>query len=163
MKKYLVGAIALVLVASFIPLATAGDTDVISVTLTPAGTLSISCNQSSWDGEGAGLGATGTTSPADTWGSITNDGTLRCDVDVGVNDTSAWTVGGAAAYNVFKFYINIEGDAEYAFADGSTDIDFEEDLAKDATQNFGLKVDMPTSSSTNDAQTTEITFTATVG
>ncbi len=164
MKKYIAGVTALVLMASMIPMVSADQpTQVISVTLTPGGTLSITCNRTAWDGEGAGLGETGTTTPTDSWGKITNTGTLRADITVKVNDTDDWTVESSAGLDQFEFYINISGSGESQFTDGGTPITFVDDLDKDQVKNFGLRVVMPTSSSTNNAQTTELTFTATVG
>jgi hypothetical protein len=158
MKKLLAMLIAISMAAVFAPMASA-DSDVILVTLTPGATADVYVNQTTWSPT-ATLGNWEATSA--TWGLVQNNGTVAVDVDVKAEDTASWTLAGAAAADTFV--LEILGDNAITLTTG--DQTWEDPLEANGVggyqESFGLNVTMPTSSSTNTAQTTNITFTSTV-
>jgi hypothetical protein len=157
MKKLIAILIAISLSAFIAPMVGATPTQNISVTLNPSSAADITVNQTTWTPV-AGLGAENST--AVDWASITNNGLTNVSVTVSAEDTTDWTLAGTAAHNAFKLEtIGIEVTLTTEEKPFVTDLPTS---AGDPTETFGLKVTMPTTSSTNVQQTTTITFTATV-
>jgi hypothetical protein len=128
----------------------------ISLSATPSATASINCNRSYWNFT-SGLSTTQETST--TWINIDNDGVVQVDVTVEATNTSVWKLKTTPSNNEFRLQYGIVSSWTNI---GLTPASFVNNLAHDASQNFGLKVYMPTSTSTTTAQVTIITFKATV-
>ena len=132
-----------------------GPTDIIIVTLNPMATISIILNQSSWS-PSATLNETNAT--ATNWVNLLNEGNVQVDVTVNASNTTDWTLETAPNHNQFQLQYGIVS----TWTDLTTgQLPFVSNLASDDSQDFGLKIFMPTSSSTNAIQTLIITFTAT--
>jgi hypothetical protein len=165
MKKILVLMIAIGLCALTVPIANAGD-DTLVVYMTPAGTATIKVynattnpnDQATWHPT-AKVGDPEATT-GETFYNITNEGTCNVSVKVKATNTDDWTLAGSADLDVFVLKTispNVTLTTE--------DQDFVTDLPTAAgapTVQFGLNLTMPTYTSTNAAQNTTITFTATV-
>lgn len=159
MRKLIAILLATVMACSFVTFAGAGDTDSIAVTLTPNAIANILVNQSTWNGGAVGLGQNSST--AANWANLTNEGSVSVSVAISVANPTIWTISPTRGHNQFvlltsgivktltvapQVFINPlmpknDGSPQYA--------------------NFGLTVNMPTSSSTNSSQVITITFTGT--
>jgi hypothetical protein len=128
----------------------------ITITATPAGTLDIVVDPNIWDGGGAAIGENYSTS-LDTF-TLENIGTVYADVTVEATDSTTWSLSTAPAHNKFQLQWN-QGYDWYNLQ--LTPALFLDALPCGSTQQFGLKIFMPTSSSTNQNQTIVITFRAT--
>ena len=155
---------------AFAPMAGAADTDstTITVTLTPGGTVKIHCNQTTWAATGAALGVNDTTTAANPWGNLSNTGNVQCKVVIYGTDTEAWELDAAAVgHNKFRLAYNTGADHYFdeIWSGGGTNVTFSASLPSllGGTNyvHFGLRVDMSTSSSSNAAQHTTITFVGT--
>lgn len=158
MRKLLAILIATAFVCAFTPMVLA-DEETIVVTLTPGGTADITVAPGTQDGEGATIGTTGTSGVTDF--NLSNVGTIPVDVTIEATDTDAWTLEAAADHNMFQLNYNIT----VWTAIGTGPAAFTGDLPAEPGGIyyvlFGLQVIMPTSTSTNAAQETTITFTGT--
>ncbi|MEA3318897.1 MAG: hypothetical protein U9Q88_02635, partial [Bacillota bacterium] len=119
-------------------------------------TMSISVNVSSWD-PSCKIGENESTES--DWAMVTNDGDVSFDVDIKATNTTNWTVGATPSHNDFNMSFKLDGGTWTTMS--YDDVDFVNDLASSATQKFGLRIYMPTTTSTNDQQNTTITFTIT--
>jgi len=155
MRKITAILIATAMACAFAPLVGAGTTDTIVVTLSPSATASISVDQSIWSPV-CKLGETNSTSA--TWATITNNGDINVRVDINASNTESWTIAGSAGHDQFK--LETLGIALTLTASPQT---FIANLPSDGgnTAQFGLKVTMPTTSSSSNTQHLTITFTAT--
>lgn len=137
------------------------QTDDLILYMQPSGTASIDVyntsegigNQASWYFPD-GLGDTNSTA-ADHY-TLENDGDVNVDVSVNATNTTDWTLNTTADHN--KFHVetdNPDVNLDWTFQS------FVTDLAVDGTEPFGLTLSMPTTSSTNNLQTSTITFEAT--
>lgn len=171
-KQILAILIAIGMCYAFAPMVGAGTTDTITVTLTPGGAADIIVyNTTGWV-------ATATWHPVvsigghlnTTGGAYTINNTGSIAVDVVINATlsgGAWTIvtGTTPAHDqvclrynktVLGTWTNILDQAGAAFLD-----DFPANGQTGDNASFDLGVYMPTSTSTNAAQTVTILFTAT--
>jgi hypothetical protein len=133
-----------------------GQNDTVDVTLTPSASANISVNRSTWL-PSAGLG--GNELSGATWANLDNTGTIQVDVTVNATDTSEWTLEASPGHNQFNLSFTL-GSGYTAIT--TTQSVFKNDIAYNESQDFGLRVYMPTSSSSNSSQQTTITFVATV-
>lgn len=153
--------IAIAMCGLFAPMAGADDT--IVVTLTPGGSADITVTPGTWDGEMATIGNTGTSGATDF--NLTNSGTIPVDVNISAIDTASWELDIAtAAHNTFTLAFNLSAGGTWTHFD-ETQAVFTTNLPANAGGQewvlFALEVEMPTSTSTNTAQETTITFTGT--
>ena len=128
----------------------------IDVTLTPMGTVNIIVTPKVWDGGGASIGENRSTA-SDAF-TVENNGTVYVDISVEATDTTNWVLLSTPAHNQFQMQWTF-GAGWYNL--GLTPSPFIDALACGEIQPFGLKIFMPTSSSTSTNQTSTITFTAT--
>jgi len=162
MRKLIAILIATVMACTFVPLVGAHQ-DTIVVTLTPSGTVNIDVTPGTWNGAGATIGSTGTSGATDF--NLSNIGTVPVDVTIEAIDTTAWELDIATpAHDQFTLAFNVSVAGTWTHFD-ETPVAFIGDLPVSAeAQNwalFALEVEMPTSTSTNAAQETTITFTGT--
>jgi hypothetical protein len=159
MRKIIAILVAMAMACVFTPMIGADGTETILVTLDPSASANITCNQSAWS---PSCILAGTESTSVTWGKVENTGLVAVSVVVKATDSAAWTIVAAEAHNVFQ--LDITGGNAVALTTGDQSFDSNIAAAGQAGDEttFGLKVDMPTTSSTNTAQTSTITFTATV-
>jgi hypothetical protein len=157
MKKIIAILVAIAMACTFAPMVGADGTEQIEVTLSPNATANITCNQTVW---APSCGLAGTESTSVTWGKVVNAGTVAVNVSARAIDSLslAWTLENAEGHDMFQ--LDITGANSVALT--TEDKVFDGSMAWDDETTFGLKVDMPTSSSTNTNQITVITFTATV-
>ena len=142
---------------------TLGNTETITVTLTPAATANITIDKSTWE-PGCGIGETNQT--ATDWGTCMNDGSVAVNVTVNITADvgTVWTVSADATPGhdepAFAIYDNEMPPADWELL-STTQSEFATNIAYDSEQTFGLNVSMPPSTSTNVDQTFTITFVAT--
>jgi hypothetical protein len=159
MKKLIAILLATVMACSFVTFAGAGDTDTINVTLTPNAIANINVNQSAWNGGAVGLGQNSST--AANWANLTNDGSVSVSVSISAVPTGVWTISPTRGHN--QFVLLTSGIVRTLTVAPQVFIN-PLHPANDGTPqyaNFGLTVNMPTSSSTNSSQAITITFTGT--
>lgn len=156
MRKIIISIVVLAMAMSFIMPALGSDTDTINVTLNPQAEISILVDQGSWT-PSCGLNETNET--ASDWANILNDGDVNASVTIDAANTEDWTIAGSATHNQFKLEV-IGTEAIVLTASPQAWLSDLPD-AGDPGIDFGLKVTMPTSSSTNVAQHVTITFAAT--
>jgi len=129
----------------------------VSLSVTPSAEANITVEPGTWDGGGANIGENASTATNAFW--LNNTGLIQVDVTISASNTSAWHPGTSPGHNQFQL--------QYGIVSSWTNIteaplSFINNLAWDEYQQFGLKLYMPTSSSTNAEQTATITFEATV-
>jgi len=163
MKKelFIIAALVSILGVMAIPLMASADTSV-NIAITATGSeINITCNQTSWD---AGtLAASETAQTAINWGQVTNDGGSEAvDVSIHGHDMTGgivtWTLADDAT----------PGDAIIGMQAGLDDADdlydivikksaaynlLSNELATDASDNFGIKFYAPTVNVGNEAMT----------
>jgi hypothetical protein len=155
MRKLIAILIATAMACAFAPMVGADGTETIVVTLDPQETVDITCNQTEWNPSCA---LNGTESTATTWGGITNTGDINVKISIEATDSVDWTIETTAGHDQFVLE-TLGADAQGITTDPEPWIT---DLPGDDVVSFGLKVTMPTTSSTSVSQETTITFTATV-
>lgn len=139
------------------PLIGAGPTDTIEVTLDPQASASITVDQSTWT---PSCKLNEDNSTAIDWATITNDGDVNVSVTIDAENSENWTIAGSASHNQFK----LEVLGALAIVLTASPQPFITDLPTDAgdnTETLGLKITMPSTSSSSDAQHVTITFEAT--
>jgi len=159
MKK-LIAIIILGMMACF-PFATqAGPTDQITATFNPTIDVSILLNVSTWSSTVA-LGLTDET--ATDWGNVSNNGDVDVILNVSATDTVDWTIHATTpGHDQFVFALTGFDDVNLTTTNYTYDASFTANTGPPEYHHFGLKVWMPTTSSTGDQQTTTITFSAEV-
>lgn len=158
MKKYLAILIAIAMVSSLTPIALAGNTDTIEVTLTPSGTVDIVVDQETYQPT-CGIGASNQT--AIDWANLDNNGTVSVSVTIQGENSENWTISATGAdHDQFKAEWYDVGLVDWNGFDATPET-FDDNIAYDESVDFGLGVVMPTSTSTNDVQHYTVTFTAT--
>ena len=160
MRKLIAILIATVMACAFVPLVGADSTDTIVVTLQPSGTVSITVSPATW-GPVCAI-ASSNTSATDAF-TITNAGSVQVNVTVEATNTEAWVLAGSASHNQFwmQYQNATSGLIDLANAPATFLSNFPSAGGGVATWDFGLKITMPTSSSTNEEQHSTITFSAT--
>ena len=154
MKKLLALGIAFAMVGALIP-AVSGNTETIEVNMTPSGTIDITVNESY-------LNISALASSATAAVNILNDGDVNVLVNISATDTTDWNLTDgnvSSAHDQFNLTHLIDGETETAIT--TSDATFISNFAYDGDTNFNLTVRTPASTSTNDVQTSTITFTAT--
>lgn len=158
MRKIFAILVAIAMVGVFTPMALADNKAYINVTLNPTATASITVTPTTWTPVCA-LGYSNTT--ANTYFTLENTGTVQANVQINASNTTAWTLGATADHNQFNLsWFNATlgptaiGTGQAAFVSNFPPIGGD-------TFMFGLKIYMPTSSSTNTAQHFQVTFVAT--
>ena len=156
MKKLFALGVAIAMVAAFIP-AVSGDTSqTINVTMNPSTTASIVVNESYLNATGLGISNT-------TACNIQNDGSVNCTVEIKAANTTDWTLVSSdptgSSLDDFALDYVIDGGSNTYITDA--DETFISDFGWDGDTNFNLSVYTPAYTSTNNEQTTTITFTAT--
>lgn len=155
MKKILIGILAVALICSFAMPATAGNQEVLTITLDNFAEADILLDNTTWDPE-AGLGENANTSGIGF--KLTNNGSVQVDVEIKGEIGPDWSLGSSPGHNTTYLAYDIgAGNVEIT----TGDLAFVSDFAYDGEQIFGMWIDMPISSSTSDAQTITVTFTAT--
>lgn len=130
----------------------------IDVTLDPQATIDISVNRSVWNPP-CELGENSQT--ASTWGLLENLGDVTVTVEINASDTVAWSLSSVPSHNIFNLSFTFN-DADWSsIYNEHSEFKVLSPLAGNNTTTFGLKIYMPTSSSTNAVQTFVITFSAT--
>ena len=164
-KQILAILIAIGMTCAFAPMVGAASFDVITVTLTPGGTVDIDVSPNTWAGEGAILGETKYST--NTTFDINNTGTAQVLVNISAAMVGGmtWTLdeNGAPAHNTVSLMYQKKDAATWTYITG-TPTTFIAALPAPAGQDkvqFGLGVEMPPSSTRNTAQGVTITFTAT--
>ena len=157
MKK-LIAILVACLLMSMVPMAMA-DSDDIVVTMDPQATADVYVNQTAWSPSCA---IAGTESTSATWGLLQNNGTCDCNVTVKATDSANWTLEDAEGHNQFELDILGGNAIGLTTEDQVFEDPLEANLQGGYQITFGLKVDMPTSSSVSASQESTITFTATV-
>jgi hypothetical protein len=135
------------------------NVETIEVTLTPSGTVDIEIDQSVWAPD-CGIGSSNQT--AVDWANLDNNGTVSVSVTIEGENSEDWTIHDSTAGNdQFKaeFY-KVEGGPAWEGFDADQET-FDSDIAYDESVDFGLGVEMPTSTTTNNVQHFTVTFTAT--
>ena len=164
MKKLIIlGALLFVLAA--IPAVMAGSSDTIVVTLSPSGTLDITVTAGTWNGAGAHVGDS-FTSTTNTTFNINNTGEVECSVNISADTSGAATWlycdNDTPILDEVAVEYQIAGEVGWTYI-GNDEAVFLATLPAPAGSDviyFGLGVDMPTYSSTNAAQEVTITFQA---
>jgi len=84
------------------------------------------------------------------------------NVQVSASNTTDWSIGANAGHDVFK--LEVLGDNAVVLTNGDQTFEnpLEANLQSGYQETWGLKLTMPTTSSTNDQQTSTITFTSTI-
>lgn len=160
MKKILAIGVALTMFALFTPAVIGEDSEIITVTMEPSGTIDIALNETEWN-----VSSLGTNHSKDF--NVTNEGTVNVQVNISCEQTSTnlnntgtgdtWSFGSVAAHDVYNMTVD------------GTLLDTEVTLAADMVvpgqgtnyTEFTLHMYMPTSSSTSDWQQVNVTLTAT--
>ena len=124
---------------------------------TRGGTMSIFINQTSWNANCLS-GENVSTGP--NWALLQNTGDLAVDVSIEGTNTTAWLLEASPDHNKFQMQWGVPDDVNWTNILTSPAF-FIGNLAYGASQPFGLKLFMPTSSSTTAAQTSTLTFIAT--
>jgi len=155
MKKLIIGIIAAALICSFTLPVNAATTQDLNITLSGYTEASILLNDTTWT-PSAGLGTNESTGINHF--KLDNDGSVQLDVDIKGSIEPTWSLGASAAHDVVYVAYNI-GSGNVEITTG--DLDFVNDLAHNESQNFGMYIDMPTTSSTSIQQNITVTFTAT--
>jgi len=158
MKKIVVGLLITTLILSM--LSVQAGTETITITMDPQETINIECNQSAWD-PSAKLGENEATSA--TWGNLTNEGDVAVLVNISATNSTGWTLENTAGHNQFNLSWTTDGSAFTLITtdDQTFDANIPASGQSGNYTTFGLKLYMPTSTSTGDVQTSTITFTAT--
>lgn len=164
-KQILALLVATAMACAFVPLVGAANSDVITVTLRPGGTMAIdvtletNATADTWF-VAASVGATGNTDEES--GTIYNNGTVACTVAVVAavtTDPNPWDLVANGSVGVDDMYIGINTATEHSLA---SPLDPAFTLAaKTGSDTFQLVVKMPTASSTSADQTLTVTFTGT--
>lgn len=148
---------------AFIPLAGAGPTDTIVVTLTPGGSVDITVVNSTGGTEWHPTASVPSGTQTTAGFNLSNVGDIPCDVTIeGENTNGGWDLNTVAVgHDAFRMAYNITtanyfDETPEAFA---SDLPVSEEAQYWVI--FSLTVEMPSSTSTNAAQTTTITFTGT--
>jgi hypothetical protein len=156
MKKILALGVAIAMVAAFIPAVSGETTQTINVTMNPSTTASIIVNESYLNATGLGISNT-------TACNIENDGSVNCTVEIKAANTTDWTLVSSDpttdGLDEFALDYVIDGGSNTYITDANAT--FISDFGHDGSTNFNLSVYMPEFTSTNNEQTTTITFTAT--
>lgn len=93
---------------------------------------------------------------------LNNSGSIYVTVDVNASNTTAWTLDDAIGHNQFMF--NITGTAYWTAGTqfyNNTAQEMTSSFANGGSEEFTMGVQMPSSTSTNDTQTFDVTFVAT--
>lgn len=165
------------MIGAIIPIVGAVDHNTIFVTLTPGGVAHIDVyNTTAGTGTQAkyiplasvpnGHNDTTTMGPAGEGGQYTIDNTNGVDVSVKVSapDTDAWNIVDDTTPGVDEVCLQWSQNAGVSWtsiANSPGDTFIADLTAPSGTQTFDLGVYMPSASTTNEAQSTIITFTAT--
>jgi hypothetical protein len=170
MRKVVVSLVVLGLLLGALPVAqvSAATTQTVTVTATPT-YVSISNSEGSY---GFGIvAASGTPNTTSGWSTVTNDGTVACDITIecdGWSGGSSWTYGAAGADTGQLKASGTNGGVGGTGGAGLYDITllngsgtlFIDDLAASGTSDWEMQLDAPTSFSYGDQQTTTVTLTA---
>lgn len=161
MKKILALGIAVAMMMAFVIPATAGPTDTLIIYLNNDASADILVeNATGGDATwypSAGIGANEASGLTDY--NCSNNGSVQVDIDIKGSVAGGWALGSSAGHDTLYVAYNWTGNTWTEITTG--DLDFSDDMAHDGYQLFGIMVDMPTSTSTGDAQTVTLTFTAT--
>ena len=160
MRKQILVLLVALAMTSIVPLVGAGNTATINVTLNPQTTININVNRSGVWTSNAALGTTDAT--ATNYFNLTNDGNVAITVTATGNNTHDWLLADEPAHNAFV--MDITGDHAMNLTvthDAFAAMVPLHDGIGDTYINFGLKVYMPTTSSTAAEQHFAITFKAT--
>ena len=161
MKQITALILAFAVLVSFIPVVGADNTATIDITLNNSATASIYVTPTAW-GPTAGIGETEETDSGHFV--LANNGTVTVDVTIkGSNTSNGWYLGTSPEHDTFhiQYNLTVAGSwqdiliAESPFANTLSPVTGEN------TRAFDLKLEMPTSSSNEASQSTQVTFTAT--
>jgi hypothetical protein len=155
MKKIGIGLIAIALICSFGYTASADTTQELTITLEDYTVASILLNNTSWNPT-AGLDASDAT-PEDNY-NLSNDGAVQLSIDIKALVSPTWSLGSTPDHDQLYLAYNVSGSGTEIT---TGDLEFAANMAHDGFQNFGMYIEMPTTSSTSTAQTITVTFTAT--
>ena len=155
MKKLIIGLVVLAMVSLSLPVS-AGNTDTITVTLSPQATIDISVSPDSWTPTASLNHSDNTTTTYFTIDTLDTD--VNISIDVKASNTADWTIGDTASHDVFVLGITPNGGSETELT--TSDQTIWDDVSPGNDPQFGLNLDMPTTSSTSQDQTVTITFTA---
>ena len=142
------------MLAMVIP-ASADNTQTITITLDNYGTASILLNTNTWHPVCPLASSNFTVNNAFN---LDNNGAIQVSVAIKAGNAESWTLGTTANHNVFALQYNLS--SAWVGITG-TNASFRSNLAYDQSQDFGMKIDMPTTSSVSTAQHITVTFTAT--
>ena len=135
----------------------------IAVTVTPS-VLSISVDQTTW--APGTVAASGTLETGETWGLITDDGSETVTITIGCDGwaatSNAWTYAATPDAMTGNLEFSSGGTGGYTtLIPSSGTADLTTGLVQDATINFGLEINAPTSFATPyEEQSTTVTITA---
>ena len=170
MRKVVATLVVLGLLLGALPVVqvSAATTQTVTVTATPT-YVSVTNTQSSYDFRI--VAASGTPNTGSGWSTVTNDGTVACDITIecdGWSGGSSWTYGAAGADTGQLKASGTNGGAGGTGGAGLYDITvpsgsstlFIDDLAASGASNWEMQLDAPTSFSFGAQQSTTVTLTA---
>jgi hypothetical protein len=133
-----------------------GPEDKIHVVLSPQATADIKLNRTTWE---PNLGWAGNITTGLQAFNLDNNGSVSVDVDIYIVNGTAWHPGTTPGHDQFNLSINTGAGWNLVY---NTPEQFTSNLRYDESQDFGLQLYKPTSTSTADNQNITLVFEATV-
>jgi len=133
-----------------------GPEDKIHVVLSPQATADIKLNRTTWE---PNIGWAGNITTGLQAFNLDNNGSVSVDVDMYIVNGTAWHPGTTPGHDQFNLSINTGAGWNLVY---NTPEQFTSNLRYDESQDFGLQLYKPTSTSTADNQNITLVFEATV-